>query len=188
MLLATLGALASRVPAPVLAHADLSLCGCAGASAAEAPWDWKIGDDAVGELYREIRRHPAAKQLVLAAPRFLLRQPYGKRTDPIESFELEELPPRPDREAFLWGSPAFACAYWLAAQHAAGAEAAQTAIDDLPAPLYDDGRGGDAIQPPLELLLTQRARATAAQHGVVTLIGGHSTNRIATDGLFAFAE
>jgi type VI secretion system protein ImpC len=187
LLLATLGALAARVPAPVLAHADLSLCGCASTSAVETPWDWRIADDEVGELCREIRRHPAAKQLVLAAPRFLLRQPYGQRTDPIESFELEELPPRPDRDAFLWGSPAFACAYWLATQHAAGADAAQTAIDDLPAPVYDDG-SGDAVQPPLEVLLTERARTTAAQHGVVTLVGGSNTNRIATDGLFAFAE
>jgi type VI secretion system protein ImpC len=187
MLLATLGALAARVPAPALVHADLSLCGCASPAAVEAPWDWRIGDDDVGQLHREIRRHPAAKHLVLAAPRFLLRQPYGKRTDPIESFEFEELAPRPSLAAFSWTSPAFACAYWLAAQHAAGSEAFDTSIDDLPAPLFDDG-AGDAIQPPLEVLLTERARATAAQHGVVTLVGGRNTNRIATDGLFAWAN
>jgi type VI secretion system protein ImpC len=187
MLLATLGALAARVPAPLLAHADLTLCGCSSLSAVDAPWDWKIGDDEVGQLWRDIRRHPAAQQLVLAAPRFVLRQPYGRRTDPIEAFGFEELPPRPSRDAFLWGSPAFACAYWLAAQHAAGADPAETALDDLPAPLYDDGRG-DAVQPPLEVLLTERARAAAEQHGIVALAGGRNTTRIAAGGLFAFAE
>ena len=94
---------------------------------------------------------------------------------------------RPSRDAFFWGSPAFACAYWLAAQHAAGADPAETALDDLPAPLYDDGRG-DALQPPLEVLLTERARAAAEQHGIVALAGGRNTTRIAAGGLFAFAE
>ncbi|HEY3518958.1 MAG TPA: type VI secretion system contractile sheath large subunit [Gammaproteobacteria bacterium] len=188
MLLAMLGALAARVPAPLLAHADLSLCGCRTASGVDAPWDWKIGDDEVGQLWHEVRRHPAAKQLVLAAPRFVLRHPYGRRTDPIESFGFEELPSRPSRDAFLWASPAFACAYWLAAQGAAGAEdSAETAIDDLPAPSFDDGRGDD-VQPPLEVLLTERARAAAEQHGIVALAGGRNTTRIAAGGLFAFAE
>src|SRR3546814_15526527 len=49
---------------------------------------------------------PEGAWLGLRAPRFLLRRPYGKRTDPIESFAFEEFTPRDGLGAMLWGHPA----------------------------------------------------------------------------------
>ncbi|MFC7539039.1 type VI secretion system contractile sheath domain-containing protein [Siccirubricoccus deserti] len=37
---------------------------------------------------------PEAAYIGLAAPRFLLRMPYGKKSDPIDSFAFEESPAR----------------------------------------------------------------------------------------------
>ena len=181
-LLATLGALAARARAPFLAHGDLGLAGCARAEDVDAPWDWRYADGDLAALWNELRGHPAAQWLGLATPRFLLRQPYGSKGDAIERFEFEELPVRPERERFLWGNPAFACALLIARAHARGDGAhwpndGGGSVDDLPMPVYSDG-GGEAVQPPIELVLGERARATATERGLIALAGGFNANRI----------
>jgi type VI secretion system ImpC/EvpB family protein len=180
-LLATLGALAARARAPFLAHGELGLAGCASAEDADAPWDWRYADADLAALWNELRAHPAARWLGLATPRFLLRLPYGSKGDAIERFEFEELPVRPERERFLWGNPAFACALLVARAHARGDGTywpnAGGSVDDLPMPVYSDG-GGEAVQPPIELVLGERARATATDRGLIALAGGSNANRI----------
>lgn len=174
-LLATLGALAARAGTTLFAHGDLRLAGCDGAAAVESPGQWGYADEALGGLWTEFRGHPAAKAVGLAAPRFLLRQPYGQRTDPVTRFAFEELPVRPSSDSFLWGNPAFACALVAAA---AGATDAGGDVADLPMPIYNDG-SGDAIQPPLEFQLGERAQATLAARGLIPLVGGRNTDRVA---------
>ena len=51
--------------------------------------------------------------LGLVWPRFLLRLPYGKGTDPISAFDYEEMPPDPQHDGYLWGNPALLCACML---------------------------------------------------------------------------
>src|SRR5581483_5162474 len=60
-----------------------------------------------------LRRCEEAPWIGLALPRFLLRLPYGSKTSPIESFEFDEMPETPEHPWYLWGNPAFACAYLL---------------------------------------------------------------------------
>jgi type VI secretion system ImpC/EvpB family protein len=180
-LLATLGALAARARAPFLAHGELALAGCANAADVDAPWEWRYADGDLAALWNELRAHPAAQWLGLATPRFLLRLPYGAKADAIERFQFEELPVRPQRERFLWGNPAFACALLAARAHARGDAAywpnGGGSVDDLPMPVYSDG-GGEAVQPPIELVLGERARATATERGLIALAGGSNLNRI----------
>ena len=181
-LLATLGALAARARTPFLAHGDLGLAGCTDAANLDSPWDWRYADSELAALWSELRRHPAAQWIGLAAPRFLLRLPYGAKTDAIERFEFEELPPRPQSERFLWGNPAFACALLIARARAAGNAEVWPAggggsVDDLPMPVYWDGRG-EAAQPPIELVLNERARAVMTERGLIAFAGGANANRI----------
>jgi type VI secretion system protein ImpC len=49
--------------------------------------------------------------VALAAPRFLLRLPYGKKTRPAERFVFAEFRDRPDHEKLLWGNSAFLVAW-----------------------------------------------------------------------------
>jgi type VI secretion system ImpC/EvpB family protein len=191
VLLATLGALAARAGAPFLAHGEPTLAGCAGDNVDE-PWDWRFADEGLAQLWSELRSHPAAQWISLSTPRFLLRQPYGARTDAIERFAFEELPPRPPRDRFLWGNPAFACALLLAQSRASGEgnvwpSTASGSVEDLPMAIYGDG-GGDAIQPPLEHAFGERARAALAEHGLVAFTGGRNTNRIATSAIESIAK
>lgn len=180
VLLATVGALAARAETRFVAHGELALAGCASAAAVDSPWDWRV-DDEIGALWSDFRRHPAAHWVSLATPRFLLRHPYGAKNDPITRFDLEELSPRPARDAFFWGNPAFACALL-----AAGASS-DDGIGDLPMPIYDDGTG-DAMQTPLELNLSERARTAAGERGLIAFAGGPNTNRIAAASLRTVAD
>src|SRR6185503_15659532 len=94
-LLAALGLIASHAGGPLLAGADLALAGDdAGALA-----DWQT-----------LRRTKAAPWIGLALPRVLLRLPYGKGSDPIETFEFEEFVGLPAPEEFLWGNASLAIA------------------------------------------------------------------------------
>lgn len=191
-LLATLGAISARAGLPFLAHGDLGLVGCGDGADADAPATWRPADAELAAVWGEFRRHPAARWVGLAAPRFLLRQPYGAKTDPVERFAFEELPARPGRDAFLWANPGFACALLMAQQraHDGAAQWPSTAggdVPDLPMPIYRDG-GGDAIQPPLERLLNERARHAASEGGLIPIAGGRNTNRIAVGVLQSFAS
>lgn len=191
VLLATIGALAAQCKAPFLAHGELSLAGCPNAQAIGRPWEWSFRDDALGQLWAELRRHPAAHWIGLAVPRFVLRYPYGAKNDPVERFELEELSVEPEPDRFLWGNPALACAVLMAQAHTAGGACwpSPTGGDvlDLPTPLYRDA-GGEAIQPPLEYLFNERAAAAVRDHGLIPFSSGRNTNRIATSAFMSLAS
>ncbi len=60
--------------------------------------------------FEQLRQSPVAAHLGLTAPRFLLRLPYGSKTDAIEAFAFEEMPGAPVHEQYLWGNGAFAVA------------------------------------------------------------------------------
>jgi predicted component of type VI protein secretion system len=173
-----------------LAHGELSLAGCASPDLLETPGSWSLGDPELAALAEQVRKHPAAKWVGLAAPRFLLRHPYGKRCDPIETFPFEELPAEPEAERFLWGNPAFVCAWILAQAHSRGGARwplrQVSHVPDLPMPVYT-AHGGDAIQTPLEFSLSEAAQVVMAQRGLIAFVGGRNANRISTDSLHALA-
>ena len=186
----TLGALAGHAGVPFLAHGDLSLCGCNSLEQLESPWDWQLPDDEIGELWTAVRSHPAAQWVGLATPRILLRQAYGPETDPIDAFDFRELPARPDSARFLWGNPAIGCAYVLARAHADDSQLTDSGsldIEDLPTVLYDDGTG-QALQPPVEALISERAMQQIQASGLIPMLGKRNTNSVRCADLTAVAE
>lgn len=97
-LLAALGLIASRAGAPLIADGDWALS----------------GDDANAlSAWQTLRRSEAARWIGLAAPRVLLRRPYGTGSDPIEAFAFEEFVGAPAHEEFLWGHASLAIALLL---------------------------------------------------------------------------
>jgi type VI secretion system protein ImpC len=96
------------------------------------------------EAWNALRRMPEAGSLGLALPRFLLRLPYGRQTDPMDAFPYEEMPGQPDAPSFLWGNPALVCLGLLGrsfTQSGWDLEAGlATELDELPAHYYkEDG-------------------------------------------------
>jgi type VI secretion system protein ImpC len=189
VLLTTLGALAGHAGAPFLAHGDLNLCGCNSLEQLDSPWDWQLPTDDIGELWTEVRAHPAMQWVGLATPRILLRQPYGPGTDAIDAFDFQELPPKPESSRFLWGNPAIACAYLMARAHYDESQltaAGDLEIEDLPTVIYDDGTG-QALQPPVEALINDRAMQQIEASGLIAMLGRRNANAVRCAGLTAVA-
>jgi type VI secretion system protein ImpC len=106
-------------------HADLlgrvaQLAGSAG-----APFIAAIGPDAVKipmheqnplikDAWGALQALPASAYLGLVTPRFLLRMPYGRKTDPIDAFAFEEFTRQSGLSGMLWGHPALIPALLLA--------------------------------------------------------------------------
>jgi type VI secretion system protein ImpC len=109
--------------------------------------------------WERLRQLPEACWVGLAMPRFLLRLPYGKKTDPVESFDFEEMPGAPSHQEYLWGNPAFACVQLLAEAFANDAwemrPGAYAEIDRLPVHTYE-AEGEKHAKPCAEVLLTER--------------------------------
>ncbi len=113
--LGRLAKLAARLSAPFLAEASSHLAGCDSFDTHPDPDEWKrpIAPETQA-AWQALRELPEASYLGLALPRFLLRQPYGKDSDPIEAFPFQELEPDAPHDSYLWGNPAVVCAYLLA--------------------------------------------------------------------------
>jgi len=134
-----IGGMASALHAPFIAEA-------------EPP-----SENATDPAWIELRRSPEARWIGLALPRFLLRLPYGKSTIPTEAFAFEEMP-ESDHAAYLWGNPAFACAYLLGESFlSSGWEPSRIhrRIDGLPLHVYQED-GQPVAKPCAEVLMSER--------------------------------
>jgi type VI secretion system protein ImpC len=168
-LLARIAAVARQAGAPWLSAADPLLVGCESLHATPDPDDWKKDVDAGWEA---LRRRPEATSLGLALPRFLLRLPYGRDTDPCERFDFEEMEECPAHERYLWGSPTFACVALLAESFAASGWALRPGmhrdIGGLPLHVFKVA-GETRLTPCAEALLTERAAERLMGRGLMAL-------------------
>ncbi|MCJ7814504.1 MAG: type VI secretion system contractile sheath large subunit, partial [Xanthomonadales bacterium] len=85
---------AGTLSAPVLAAADPVLAGLPGMRASRTPppaIDANDIADVSSPDWQTLRREPGAARVGLGFPRVLLRQPYGSRSDAVDTFDFEEL-------------------------------------------------------------------------------------------------
>ena len=106
----------------------------------------------IREAFQALKDLPDASYLALLGPRFLLRHPYGKKSDPISSFAFEEFSRSSGLRGMLWGHPA------LLALTVLGSRGAQLAINDLAFHHYVDEDGDSVALPCTDRLInTDRA-------------------------------
>lgn len=172
-LLARIGKVAASAGAPFIAGASPRLLGCDSALGLPEVQEWKpaMSGEAAASWQR-LRRSPEARFVGLALPRFLLRLPYGKDTEPVERFQFEEMPDPGIHENYLWGNAAFATALLLAQSFAEQAWDLQpgtlSEIDGLPVYIYKlDGE--TETLPCAETLLTQTAAEEMMERGFMPL-------------------
>ena len=162
-------------------HADLLGRLAQLAGAAGAPFITGIGPDGLKapihdwhpitrQAWEALRALPASAYLGLATPRFLLRLPYGKRTDPIDAFMFEEFSRETGLSGMLYGHPAWLVATlvaqtWLRDPKTSQLGSAAT-IGDLPVYLYHDTDGEQIALPCTERLFSERQAVQIASLGV----------------------
>jgi type VI secretion system protein ImpC len=121
--------------------------------------------------WNEFRRSPDAKWVGLALPRFLLRLPYGRDTSPIESFPFDEMP-ESEHNAYLWGHPAFFCAYLIGQSFLTyGWQLAgrlHQRVDGLPLHVYRED-GEMVAKPCAEVLLSEREAGVLLESGYMPI-------------------
>jgi type VI secretion system protein ImpC len=106
----------------------------------------------------------------LAAPRFLVRVPYGAKGEPCEIVPFEEVDAdRPAHDGFLWGNGALLCAIVLGESAANDRPwATQGTVDNLP--FYVARVDGDPTAIPCaEALLSQRSVMHLLDRGLTAL-------------------
>ncbi len=176
-----LGELARGWRAPLFAGASARLAGLDSFAQVRGTLTATPADGALADAWTSLRNSDAAHWIALAAPRFLLRQPYGRESDPVDGFDFEELPQRPDHAALLWGNPALACARLVCAAFVEGegdiASALQNEISDLPLVTYHDG-SGSAIMPIAEAWLSQADATRLLDAGLVPVLCYRNRNAV----------
>ena len=169
-----LAKVAMAAGAPFLAAASPHLLGCASLAESPHPRDWTLPLEPDGAAaWTALRSLPEASWIGLALPRFLLRMPYGKKSDPIESFDFEEMTQAPEHEDYLWGNPAFACALLLAQSFSEDGwemrPGSHLQIDGLPLHTYEQD-GETELKPCSEALLTEEAAEQIMEHNLMPLV------------------
>jgi len=181
LLLAALGGIASHANAALLAGADPDLLGCPQVDALGDAASWTGLDAGPAARWSALRALDAAAWIALAAPRVLLRRPYGRRSEPVEAFAFEEIVDPRDAAGYLWGSPAFALA--LLAGSAFREEGwtmdpeARLDLEDLPAFSYRD-EDEPRLRVCAEALVPERAGERMLEQGVMPLLGRRDRNAL----------
>jgi type VI secretion system protein ImpC len=176
--------LAGRAGAPFMAAAHSKVLGCQSLAETPDPRDWAELSDLEKEAWETLRQLPESAYLGLTLPRFLLRLPYGCKSDQVEGFAFEELEPEPTHESYLWGNPAIIGAYLLGqAFGGSGWNLTPGEVQDVGGlPLHvTDSRGESATKPCAEVLLTERAAEAILNRGLMPLLSmkGRDSVRLA---------
>jgi type VI secretion system protein ImpC len=175
-LLAALGLIAAQAGGPLLAEADPALANTEAVQLA----GWQA-----------LRRSEAAPSIGLAAPRLLLRLPYGKGSDPVAGFAFEEIVGTPVHEEFLWGNPGLAVALLIARAYSTRGwqfePGDEREIGDLPAYTFMHD-GEKELQACAETYLGDQGGQALLQAGLMPLLSHRHRNAVTVMRFQSVAE
>lgn len=133
--------------------------------------------------WRAFRESEDSRYVGLAMPRFLARQPYGAKTDPVEEFDFEEDTSAADSKGYTWSNAAYAMAVninrsfkeygWCS--RIRGIESGG-AVEGLPVHSFPTDDGGVAMQCPTEIAISDRREAELAANGFMPLVHKKNTD------------
>lgn len=173
-LLGRLAQVAQAAGAPLVTGAGPHFAGCESVAATPDPNDWRWEPDPpAAQQWHQLRHSPEAVFIGLVLPRFLLRLPYGKDTEPIDRFDFEEMLRAGDHEEYLWGNPAGVCACLLAAAFREFGWSLTGGLGcdmwGLPMHVYESD-GEKRVIPCAETFLTERAMQRLIDRGLMPLL------------------
>ncbi|MGE3780828.1 MAG: type VI secretion system contractile sheath large subunit, partial [Pirellulaceae bacterium] len=169
--LAALGGLAESAGAALLADASPETIGQRDWTQSD-PSDWQFTDPSAASRWNSLRQQPQAMRVGLAAPRPLVRLPYGER-NAAENIAFEELVPPRRHSDWLWGSAALGVAELIGLAFRRDGRAMRLGtvqdLDDLPAAIFEED-GEKQLLPGAEVFLTTTAGEALVDRGVIPLL------------------
>jgi len=169
---------AAAAHAPFIAAADPRLFNLKSFSQLGEPRDIsKIFDSVEYTKWRSFRESEDSRYVGLCLPHVLMRQPYGRDTVPVDSFDFVEDVDGKDHQKYLWGNAAYAFAARATdafAQYAwctaiRGVEGGGL-VQDLPTHTFRTDEGDVALKCPTEIAITDRREAELAENGFIPLV------------------
>jgi type VI secretion system protein ImpC len=187
-LLRSLGAFAAALQTTLVGAASPQLVGCNSFGSQPDADEW-ISIPALTE-FDALRRMTQSAHLALLMPRFLLRQPYGPDSDPIESFSFQEMTDSSEHESYLWGNPALLCGYLLADAFAAQGWDLDTSEGGqiFGLPVYTFTTGGETqAKPCAEAWLSEKAAEVISRRGFIPVTSIRGRDAVEIEALQAFS-
>ncbi len=177
-LLGEMSKIAAAAHAPFISGADPKLMQMATWQELANPRDLtKIFQTAEYAGWKSLRESDDARYIGLAMPRFLSRQPYGARSNPVEEFDFEEETEGADHTKFTWANAAYAMATNITrsfkmygwCSRIRGIESGG-AVEGLPVHTFPTDDGGVDMKCPTEIAISDRREAELAKNGFMPLI------------------
>jgi type VI secretion system protein ImpC len=133
--------------------------------------------------WRSFRESEDSRYVGLAMPRFLSRQPYGAKTNPVEAFDFEEDTSGAGATKFTWSNAAYAMAVNINRSFKAygwcsrirGIESGG-AVENLPVYTFPTDDGGVDMTCPTEIAISDRREAELAANGFMPLVHKKNTD------------
>jgi type VI secretion system protein ImpC len=183
-LLGEVSKIAAAIHAPFISGSSPSLFGMESWQELSNPRDLtKIFTTPDYAAWRSLRESEDARYLGLAMPRFLARQPYGAKTNPVEEFDFEEETAGADSNKYAWANAAYAMATninrsfkmygWCS--RIRGIESGG-AVEGLPTHTFPTDDGGVDMKCPTEIAISDRREAELAKNGFMPLIHKKNTD------------
>ncbi len=143
----------------------------------------KVFDTTEYAKWKSFRNSEDSRYLALALPHILMRDPYGKKTRPVEDFDYEEGVDGTDHSKYLWGNAAWALASRITDSFAKynwcatirGVEGGGK-VEGLTVHNFTTDEGDIAMKCPTEVTITDRREKELADMGFVPLVHCKNTD------------
>ena len=133
--------------------------------------------------WRSFRESEDSRSVGLTMPRFLARQPYGAKSNPVEEFDFEEDTSAEGSRNYTWANSSYAMAVninrsfkeygWCS--RIRGIESGG-AVEGLPVHAFPTDDGGVDMQCPTEIAISDRREAELAANGFMPLVHKKNTD------------
>ena len=158
--------------AKVCAHVNAPFFGAISTGFMEVPKDER--HHLVAEAWDALRALPEAGHVALASPRFLLRRPYGAKSEPIYEFDFEEFTESEGLSGMLWANPVALVVILLARSFRKTGPSLGLgqvmSLGEMPYHYVKDRYGDQVALPCTERNLTQTKTQAAIARGLMPVV------------------
>jgi type VI secretion system protein ImpC len=183
-LLEKVSQVAAAAHAPFIAATNSEMMNLDSFTEINAPRDLaKVFDTTEYAKWKSFRASDDSRYVALTLPHILMREPYGKKTRPVDEFDYEEAVDGTDHKKYLWGNAAWALAARITDSFARynwcgtirGVEGGGK-VEGLTVHNFPTDEGDIAMKCPTEVQIPDRREKELADLGFVPLLHCKNTD------------